>query len=461
MTEESLFDLLLNTPEAERAALLDRECAGDPALRGRVEALLAADAVGDVTLSQPGDRTASYSPPPPPLGAAGTVVAGRYRLAEPIGEGGMGSVWLAHQTEPVKRKVAVKLVKAGMDSKAVLARFDAERQALAVMDHPNIAKVLDGGLHDGRPYFVMELVKGVPITHLLRQARRLTPRRAARTVRAGLPGDPARAPEGHHPPRHQAEQRAGRPVRRQAGAQGDRLRAGQGDRRRADRPVGAHRVRRGRRHAAVHVPRAGVAQQPRHRHPIRRVLARCFALRTPRRQPAVQDRGAAAGRADGGAARRPRGRAAAAEREALDGRGAAVALGEPRHRPEAADRPAPERTRLDRDEGPRKRPHPPVRDGQRIRRRRDPLPDRRGRPGPPAERRVPRTEVRPPAQSPRRGRDGVYSALGRVGRCEWQAGRTCATGRGGCRRQTHCSGGIARHRRAEHGAIPWCSQGSG
>ncbi|HUR55603.1 MAG TPA: protein kinase, partial [Gemmataceae bacterium] len=94
---------------------------------------------------------------------------------EPIGEGGMGSVWLSHQSEPVKRTVAVKLIKAGMDSRQVLARFEAERQALALMDHPNIAKVLDGGLHDGRPFFVMELVKGVPITEFC-DARRLTPK---------------------------------------------------------------------------------------------------------------------------------------------------------------------------------------------------------------------------------------------------------------------------------------------
>ena len=176
MTEEDLFDLALDTPETDRAALLDRECRGNPALRARVEGLLRADALPDPTLTHPGewtgDRTASYSPP---IGAAGVVVGGKYELVESIGEGGMGSVWLAHQTEPVKRKVAVKLIKAGMDSKAVIARFEAERQALAVMDHPNIAKILDGGLHDGRPYFVMELVKGVPITDFC-DARKLIPR---------------------------------------------------------------------------------------------------------------------------------------------------------------------------------------------------------------------------------------------------------------------------------------------
>src|SRR5262249_51105903 len=117
-------------------------------------------------------RTATHHP----ADAPGLVLAGRYKLVEPIGEGGMGTVWMAQQVEPVKRAVAVKLIKAGMDSRAVLARFEAERQALALMDHPNIAKVLDAGLTaDGRPFFVMDLVKGVPITEFC-DARRLTPR---------------------------------------------------------------------------------------------------------------------------------------------------------------------------------------------------------------------------------------------------------------------------------------------
>jgi eukaryotic-like serine/threonine-protein kinase len=118
-------------------------------------------------------ETGSHHPTTDP--EAGTILAGKYRLSERIGEGGMGSVWVAHQSEPVKRKVAVKLIKPGMDSKQVLARFEAERQALAVMDHPNIAKVLDGGLHEGRPFFVMELVKGVPITEYC-DANKLTPK---------------------------------------------------------------------------------------------------------------------------------------------------------------------------------------------------------------------------------------------------------------------------------------------
>ena len=100
------------------------------------------------------------------------MVAGRYTLLEEVGEGGMGTVWVAEQTQPVRRKVALKLIKAGMDSKAVLSRFEAERQALALMDHPNIAKVLDGGTTEGsRPFFVMEFVEGVPITEYCDEAR--------------------------------------------------------------------------------------------------------------------------------------------------------------------------------------------------------------------------------------------------------------------------------------------------
>src|SRR5580658_713775 len=114
------------------------------------------------------------SPAAVPQEQSGTVLAGKYKLIERIGEGGMGSVWMAQQTEPVKRMVAVKLIKSGDDSKAILARFEAERQALALMDHPNIARVLDGGttasplcllgrgiggegITPGRPFFVMEL----------------------------------------------------------------------------------------------------------------------------------------------------------------------------------------------------------------------------------------------------------------------------------------------------------------
>lgn len=165
MTEETLFEAALALPDAERGAFLDRECRGDKLLRARVEALLAAHAAPDSILGNTSSIVADVTAHCPSADGPGLILANKYKLIEPIGEGGMGSVWLAQQSEPIKRKVAVKLIKQGMDSKQVLVRFDAERQALAMMDHPNIAKVLDGGIApDGRPFFVMELVKGKPIT---------------------------------------------------------------------------------------------------------------------------------------------------------------------------------------------------------------------------------------------------------------------------------------------------------
>ncbi len=163
LPEESLFAQALEIAlAAERAAFLDRVCGDNQALRAEVEALLHAhERSGDlldlpdkppVTTDQP-----AYESP--------GALLGPYKLLEPIGEGGMGMVWMAEQTEPIRRRVAVKVVKEGMDSRQVLARFEAERQALALMEHPNIAKVLDAGkTPSGRPYFVMELVKGQPIT---------------------------------------------------------------------------------------------------------------------------------------------------------------------------------------------------------------------------------------------------------------------------------------------------------
>src|SRR5262249_42208425 len=120
---------------------------------------------------RPATTTAEFRPNFEP----GVVIAGHYTLQQMIGEGGMGEVWVAKQTEPVKRKVALKLIKTGMDSKAVVQRFEQERQALALMDHPNIAKVLDGGLTPtGQPFFVMELVNGLPLTKFCDEARLTT-----------------------------------------------------------------------------------------------------------------------------------------------------------------------------------------------------------------------------------------------------------------------------------------------
>ncbi len=179
MTDESIFAEALGiTDPAARAAFLDRACAGNAELRRQVEALLAAHAAGsplDRPLDRPPESLARTGAYVPAVAAHGDRV-GPYKLIEPIGEGGMGEVWMAEQTEPVKRRVALKLIKPGMDSRAVLARFEAERQALALMDHPHIAKVFDAGATtDGRPYFVMELVKGTPITKFCDE-KRLNPR---------------------------------------------------------------------------------------------------------------------------------------------------------------------------------------------------------------------------------------------------------------------------------------------
>ncbi len=176
----------------ERAAYLDRECGGDDELRGRVEALLRAndaaplppppapdDATIDSDAGQPAADPTDMQTPKPKVepfpvsitsdfetaALPNVLIAGRYTLQQKIGEGGMGEVWVAKQSEPVKRKVALKLIKPGMDSRAVLQRFEQERQALAMMDHPNIAKVFDAGLTPtGQPFFVMELVNGPPLS---------------------------------------------------------------------------------------------------------------------------------------------------------------------------------------------------------------------------------------------------------------------------------------------------------
>ena len=168
----SIFMAALERPPESQDAYVAEAAGADAGLREQVEVLLqphcAGGPMGDATQAVAPVAPAAPAGPPPagsPREEAGILIAGRYKLLERIGEGGMGSVWLARQSEPVKRKVAVKLIKLGMDSRQVVARFEAERQALAMMDHPNIAKVLDGGLTpDGRPFFVMELVKGTPIT---------------------------------------------------------------------------------------------------------------------------------------------------------------------------------------------------------------------------------------------------------------------------------------------------------
>ena len=163
-TKDEIFNAAAEIADPdERAAYLREACGNDLPLRGEIEELLDHDRSEDSLLdrSVPGiratiDRPITEQP--------GTVI-GPYKLLQQIGEGGMGVVFMAEQTEPIQRTVALKIIKPGMDTRQVIARFEAERQAVAMMDHPNIAKVLDAGTTDsGRPYFVMELVKGVPIT---------------------------------------------------------------------------------------------------------------------------------------------------------------------------------------------------------------------------------------------------------------------------------------------------------
>jgi len=167
-------------PSDQRPALLDAVCVGDAALRQRLETLLAAH------------QKADELPPSNAPAVAATIkldlaeaedesvgkTIGRYKVLEKVGEGGCGVVYVAEQTEPVRRRVALKVIKLGMDTKQVVARFEAERQALAMMDHPNIAKVFDAGTTEtGRPYFVMELVRGIKFTEYCDQANLTTKER--------------------------------------------------------------------------------------------------------------------------------------------------------------------------------------------------------------------------------------------------------------------------------------------
>ncbi len=172
---DSIYLAAIEISSAEqRSAYLDQACGADAELRTRVGRLLAAQSKVGSFLEAPAPE---FSPTidQPITEKPGTVI-GPYKLLQQIGEGGFGVVYMADQTEPVKRRVALKIIKPGMDTRQVIARFEAERQALAMMDHPNIAKVLDAGTTDsGRPYFVMELVKGVPITQFCDE-KHLTPR---------------------------------------------------------------------------------------------------------------------------------------------------------------------------------------------------------------------------------------------------------------------------------------------
>src|SRR5579863_3977038 len=175
---EALFYAALDLPDpTTRAAFLEKECGGDAGLRARVDRLLTAHEqsnaffAGCIPILSPGDQGSADGKASITDEETGRQI-GPYKLLQKIGEGGCGVVYMAEQEKPVRRRVALKIIKLGMDTRSVIARFEAERQALAMMDHPNIARVLDAGATGtGRPYFVMELVHGLRITELCDQQR--------------------------------------------------------------------------------------------------------------------------------------------------------------------------------------------------------------------------------------------------------------------------------------------------
>ncbi|UCD49944.1 MAG: serine/threonine protein kinase, partial [Phycisphaerales bacterium] len=176
--EEAVFSAALAIQEAgKREAYLRETCGDDARLIGRIEALLRVHASQRSFLEEAASSLQLTLDAPGTVDGPGTII-GRYKLLQKIGEGGMAMVYMAEQTEPIRRKVALKIIKLGMDTTQVIARFEAERQALGMMDHPNIAKVLDAGATEtGRPYFVMELVKGIPITEYCDNKGLNTPQR--------------------------------------------------------------------------------------------------------------------------------------------------------------------------------------------------------------------------------------------------------------------------------------------
>ncbi|MCZ6835529.1 MAG: serine/threonine-protein kinase, partial [Planctomycetota bacterium] len=163
---EELFHQVRQVDPSERAAYLDDQCQGNLELRAEVESLLAHANGESLNLSKIGTgESDTHIVDRGPVAEGPGARIGPYKILQKIGEGGFGVVYMAEQTKPMQRKVALKIIKLGMDTKQVIARFEAERQALALMDHPNIAKVLDAGATEtGRPYFVMELVKGISLS---------------------------------------------------------------------------------------------------------------------------------------------------------------------------------------------------------------------------------------------------------------------------------------------------------
>ena len=230
MTESGIFKIAVKLAAEQRREFLEQACGVDTALRREVEALLEAhdNPESFLTVQGPiGEPTVEQGANSSSPGA----VVGPYKLTQSIGEGGMGTVFMAEQTEPVRRLVALKIIKPGMDSRQVIARFEAERQALALMDHPNIARVLDAGHHQRRPALFRHGAGQGRADHQVLRSR--TGSRPRQRLELFIPVCQA-IQHAHQKGIIHRDLKPSNvlvaPVRRQAGAQGDRLRRGQGHR---------------------------------------------------------------------------------------------------------------------------------------------------------------------------------------------------------------------------------------
>ena len=377
----------------------------------------------------------------------GTVIAGRYTLVEVIGEGGMGSVYLASQIEPVKRQVALKLIKTGMDSRGVLARFDAERQALALMDHPNIARIYDGGLTPaGQPFFVMELVKGVPLTEYC-DANRLSVQARLELFVAVCQAVQHAHQKGiiHRdlkPGNVLVTEVDGRPTPKVIDfgvAKATEVKLT--DMSLAD--VGA----------IVGTPAYMSPEQADpivdgHRHANRCLCPRGRPLRTAHRVAADRRQAVPAGGLSRDAPDGAGSGSAASQYQAEHCRSPTEHRGLPEHRARPAGEAAARGTRLGRHEGPGEGPHPALRHGQWPGPRHRTVPGRRSRRGPPAEPRLPLEEIRQAEQGPSNcGEPGLLD-VGRRHRRHQSGNGVCPKGTEGGSSRAHQGGRPARTRRS-------------
>ena len=283
---QEIFAATAELPPAERGAFLGDQVGDDDELRREVESLLAADAESDEFLEQPAlpGRISQILADGPSDKVEGRI--GPYRLLRKLGEGGMSRVYLAVRDDDFQRLVALKVIRRGLESEDLLHRFRTERQILAGLDHPNIAKLLDGGTtEDGLPYFVMEYIDGIPVDEYC-DRNRLTVVQRLQLFRDVCAARAVRPPEPGRPPRHQAEQHPGDRRRHRQAA---RLRYRQAAQARAVSAAGgADRDVDAADDAVLRQPRAGPG--PHHHHRQRRLLAGRPALQAADRPPALPDR---------------------------------------------------------------------------------------------------------------------------------------------------------------------------